>query len=412
MKKIVASLISIASLLLQLSVATQSAAFTAVVDDQVMILAASKNPAKRDMGSISPEIWDVEADGKLLDQLVSVMDSVKQEVMLSSTRGAKEISLYQKISETVVIVVTDDGLGSGVIINAEGDVLTNWHVVKAYAEAVVVLKPRDSVEVKKEMAFVAKVVKVDQVADLALLKVVAPPTTLPAVELGQASTLNVGQDVHAIGHPEGQVWTYTKGIISQVRPGYGWQGVGTEHRAKVIQTQTPINPGNSGGPLLDDSGRLIGINSFRAKGEGLNYAVAIDAIQEFLSRKENRLAKAVGAKSQPNCTEGYALSGKGRKDIWGCYSGKVSPPPDYWVVHRPDPEIPDYMVKDSQRKGRIDTVSVHAQKDRTLVWFFDRNCDGVIDLIGLQKLTSSEIDSFRIPEKRYLIAVRNKAWNS
>jgi S1-C subfamily serine protease len=77
-----------------------------------------------------------------------------------------------------------------------------------------------------------------------------------------------------IGHPTGEAWSYTTGVISQYRQNYEWQAEGNSirHRADIIQTQTPINPGNSGGPLLSDSSNLIGVNSFKSGGEGLNFA--------------------------------------------------------------------------------------------------------------------------------------------
>jgi hypothetical protein len=98
----------------------------------------------------------------------------------------------------------------------------------------------------------------------------------------------VGEDAHAIGHPRGQMWTYTKGYVSQLRTRFEWNKV---HVADVIQTQTPINPGNSGGPLINDQGRLIGINSFKdEKSPGLNYAVAASEVKAFLQRSGSRVA--------------------------------------------------------------------------------------------------------------------------
>jgi hypothetical protein len=88
------------------------------------------------------------------------------------------------------------------------------------------------------------------------------------------------------GHPTGEAWTYTTGVISQYRQAYQWQAGGDsiKHKADVIQTQTPINPGNSGGPLLSDSGNLIGVNSFKSEGEGLNFAVSVEEVRKFISR--------------------------------------------------------------------------------------------------------------------------------
>src|SRR6516164_7639410 len=87
------------------------------------------------------------------------------------------------------------------------------------------------------------------------------------------------------------VWTYTTGIISQYRQAYEWQAKDDpiKHKADVIQTQTPINPGNSGGPLLSDSGSLIGVNSFKYDGEGLNFAVSVEEVRKFIGRPGNRI---------------------------------------------------------------------------------------------------------------------------
>ena len=100
-------------------------------------------------------------------------------------------------------------------------------------------------------------------------------------------------DVHAIGHPTGEAWTYTTGVISQYRQAYEWQVEDDpiKHRADIIQTQTPINPGSSGGPLFGDSSSLIGVNSFKAGGEGLNFAVSVDEVRKFLARSGNRIGR-------------------------------------------------------------------------------------------------------------------------
>lgn len=90
-------------------------------------------------------------------------------------------------------------------------------------------------------------------------------------------------------------------MISQYRLGYEWksQGEVSKHKADIIQTQTPINPGNSGGPLISDGGTLIGVNSFKATGEGLNFAVSVDDVKKFLARAESRVAQSSAKKA--NC---------------------------------------------------------------------------------------------------------------
>lgn len=198
-------------------------------------------------------------------RIVSALQVVGKTLILEQTRGQADVEVYRKAAQAVVFVTDAEGksVGSGAIIDATGHVVTNWHVVRDQSKVFVVLKPRDSADLKKELFFVAVVEKTDEVADLALLRILNPPAALKFLQLGDEQTIAVGQDVHAIGHPQGETWTYTKGVVSQLRDNYEWSpGDGRTHKAKVIQTQTPINPGNSGGPLLDDNARLIGINSF------------------------------------------------------------------------------------------------------------------------------------------------------
>jgi S1-C subfamily serine protease len=344
--------------------------------------------------------------GADVPRIASTLQKLGKNLILESTRGERDIAVFQKAASSVVFVLAGKGsVGSGVIISRDGRVLTNWHVVGDDPKPVIVLKPKDSAELKKELAFLATVIKIDEVADLALLKIVNPPPSLSFLPLGAASSLNVGQDVHAIGHPEGEVWTYTRGIISQVRANYEWKTEeGISHRATVIQTQTPINPGNSGGPLLDDAARLIGINSFRRiSGEGLNYAVSVDTINEFLSRQGSREVARVQAPraSELKCKESYDTLGRGWNDIIGCYQDSVAPPPDIWIVYRTQTEFPSYIAMDSDtsgKAGKIDLIKkgVDSQWKTTLL-YVDSDCDGVVDLIMSAKEGSDEPSNSRLP---------------
>jgi S1-C subfamily serine protease len=140
--------------------------------------------------------------------------------------------------------------------------------VKGYEYVAIIFKPTvEGKEPTRDDIKHGRVVKYDEIADLALVKASEVPTGRIAVRLGDASEIAVGMDVHAIGHPTGEAWTYTTGVISQYRQAYEWQVEGDpiKHRADIIRTQTPINPGNSGGPLLSDSSSLIGVNSFASR---------------------------------------------------------------------------------------------------------------------------------------------------
>ena len=158
-------------------------------------------------------------------------------------------------------------LGSGVIITAEGYILTNNHVVDGADEVRVAFG-----EPRKE--FKAEVVGRDSKVDIAVLKIDA--SGLPAATIGDSDKLEVGDTVLAIGNPFGIGLTVTHGIVSALSRG----GLGIEDYEDFIQTDAPINPGNSGGALLDSSGRVIGINTAilsRSGGfNGVGFAIPIN----------------------------------------------------------------------------------------------------------------------------------------
>jgi serine protease Do len=156
------------------------------------------------------------------------------------------------------------GQGSGFVWDAEGHIVTNYHVVEAATDVEVIFA--DGKRVK------AEVVGSDPDADLAVIKVDRPAAELQPVTLGDSDTLRVGQVVIAIGNPFGQEFTMTSGIISAVgrtiRSGNSPFSI-----PEVIQTDAAINPGNSGGPLLNRQGEVIGINTMIISRSGANAGV-------------------------------------------------------------------------------------------------------------------------------------------
>ncbi len=222
-----------------------------------------------------------------------------KEQVVSRTRGPQDISLFHRAAPSVVLILVKDALGSGSLL-ADNIILTNLHVVEHNREVTVVFKPADPGGKPSQDEIVkGDVIKIDAQRDLALVRPRSLPNR-PITPLQIDSTeLEVGSDVAAIGHPEGQSWTYTKGIVSQIRPDFKWSAEGSSHLATVIQTQTPINPGNSGGPLLSDDGKIVGVNSFKEKdGEGLNFAVAAKDITFFLKNQADGMA-ALNACNEP-----------------------------------------------------------------------------------------------------------------
>jgi S1-C subfamily serine protease len=227
------------------------------------------------------------------------------------TRGASGMAVFRIVAPSVVLVVIGEvkneqfepsGLGAGVIVNSSGDILTNWHVINGYRGALVFLKPEGGAVAQDSNAYVAQVVAQDEVTDLALLHIVKPPSNLRSVAIGNISSVQVAEDIHVIGHPKGNLWSYSTGVVSQVRDGYDWTySDGSKHKAKVLQLQTAINPGNSGGPVVDDQDKLIGLVAMGEEGQNLDYAIASDVIQRFLtqSRPPNKRGNAPEPKSPP-----------------------------------------------------------------------------------------------------------------
>jgi S1-C subfamily serine protease len=213
----------------------------------------------------------------------SKIQEPSQSIVIRSPGGSK---LYRSTSNGIVLVFTvNDAMGSGVVLSNSGLIVTNWHVVESEHRVGIVFKQaiqQDKTSLKKEDIFVAKVLKTDPIRDLALLQIVSLPKDLTVLRLGSMSQIEVGQDVFAVGHPEGLLWSYTEGVISQIRPNYSLKTeTGTTHKATYIQTQAVVSQGSSGGALFDYNGQLIGIIAATI-GPGLNFAVAVNEVQGFI----------------------------------------------------------------------------------------------------------------------------------
>lgn len=163
------------------------------------------------------------------------------------------------------------GTGSGFILNADGQILTNAHVVEGVKTVQVTLRDGRS--------FPGKVVGVDSVTDVAVVKIEA--VHLPVVRLGSTESLAPGQWAIAIGNPLGLDNTVTAGIISALGRTSNEVGI-PDKRVQFIQTDAAINPGNSGGPLLNDRGEVIGMNTaIRANAQGLGFAIPIETAKRI-----------------------------------------------------------------------------------------------------------------------------------
>ena len=177
--------------------------------------------------------------------------------------------------------IPQTGVGSGVIYDANGWILTNRHVVTNDSAQIAA---KLTVELKDGRQFDGRVYGVDTLTDLAIVKIEA--TGLPAAAIGDSSALKVGQLVVAIGSPLG---TYsnsvTSGIVSAKGRTITVDGPPAQQLTNLIQTDAAINPGNSGGPLLDAAGNVIGINTaIAANSNGIGFAIPINIARPIMQQ--------------------------------------------------------------------------------------------------------------------------------
>jgi S1-C subfamily serine protease len=173
-----------------------------------------------------------------------------------------------------------EALGSGFVIDKAGHVVTNFHVVEGASEISVSFSNRDGVP--------AAVVGVDSATDIAVLKVEEKARALTPLDLGDSSTVRVGDPVVAIGNPFGLERTVTAGIVSALSRPLATPGGAID---QVIQTDAPLNSGNSGGPLLNARGEVIGVNTAiattgdgAAGSLGIGFAVPIDTVRTIAAQ--------------------------------------------------------------------------------------------------------------------------------
>ncbi|MCI0421436.1 MAG: trypsin-like peptidase domain-containing protein [Acidobacteria bacterium] len=234
---------------------------------------------------------------------------------------ANSIEIYQRVSPAVVNITSTtvdfdfffnampkQGSGSGAIIDRQGHILTNYHVVEGARTLEVTLSDKRKVK--------AKIIGADPSNDLAVIQIEPGGKPLSIVRLGSSSNLQVGQKVLAIGNPFGLEGTLTTGVISSLR-----RSIRAENGKlidDVIQTDAAINPGNSGGPLLNAYGELIGINSqiFSTSGGniGIGFAVPVNTAKTIIpdliseGRVRRAYARLSGYELTPELAEALELS--------------------------------------------------------------------------------------------------------
>jgi len=294
--------------------------------------------------------------------------------------------MYAKNAPGVVFLTTPllDVFASGCLISADGDIITNWHVVEGNEKMLVWFYDKDITKLDDlgKNTTVADVIGIDKERDLALLKIQAGKYKLKPLTMGKKYELSVAQDVFAIGHPEGQIWTYTDGTISQIRDKHEWTySDGSKHIANLIQTHTPINTGNSGGPLFDNKGKLIGINTNSIPGsQGLNFAINIDEIKSFYEGVKNGLfipdPDDLTTKSKDLNWEALDINDNGVPDGYRSEDGDII----IVMVDENEDEVLDVMLMNFNGDDKWDAEVYDKDKDGfPEYWLIDKNGNGKLD---------------------------------
>jgi hypothetical protein len=217
------------------------------------------------------------------------------------------------LKATVLVVASnksgdDKRQGSGFVVSDDGKVVTNYHVIQN-ADSAIIKFPQGGFYI------VEGVLGVDKDRDIAVLKVLGKD--FPMLKLGDSDTVEIGQEVIAIGSPLSLEATVSTGVISSIRE----LGDEPSERLKVIQTTAPISPGSSGGALMNTNGEVIGITTLQARGgQNLNFAIPINYAKPLLG---SALVRPLAALSEYDAQNGKAANASA--------SGNPSAMPLYWT---------------------------------------------------------------------------------
>ena len=235
--------------------------------------------ARGDISAINEELGIVKEQSKSQEQKLAESSKegeqlgAKVEGIDKAIEGLDDLntdfaSIVKDVIDTTVTIQTNIGHGSGVIVTDDGYVLSNYHVLVGAQSGLIATYNKGN--------FPFRIVEYSQTKDLVVLQILDSPESFDYLPLGNSDNVDVGDKVIAIGSPGGYSSTVTQGIISS-----------TTRRGEYVnylQSDVPISPGNSGGPLINTNSELVGINTWKSAGvgvEGIGFAITSNDIQDF-----------------------------------------------------------------------------------------------------------------------------------
>lgn len=362
--------------------------------------------------NISPDLLDIDKALELKSKYkiakefsIQTDQSLKKKKKIKYRGSAKNI--FKNYVNSVVFLYNpskgNESLGAGFLVDKSGIILTNWHVTNGTKEIYVWPLPAGG-SVETDVLFkeidphFGAVLAENKTQDLALIKVNSLPSSVRLVELGNNSDIEIGDTVYAIGHPNGLPWNFTNGMVTQIRKGKKWvYDDKSEHIATVIQTQTPISPGNSGGPLFSEKGKIVGINTWGAEGQNLNFAVAVDHAKEFIKQNPNiknvNPVDSIIKKDYPNAkTQDYNKNGvvdtwyvdkdkNGKIDL-GFIDDNENAFVEGTLIDEDEDGVWEILVLDTDENGKSDQA------------FLDENGDGKPEVLAHDTNEDGKWDKF------------------
>ncbi len=351
--------------------------------------------------------------------------NIDQSILRTSLTG-RRIPVYrggvEKLINNTVAIETGDSFGAGTVLDKESTslifnqlptellsgysfIVSNFHVVEEGVKPVVTFAPTGAMNLANSERTTGEVVAVLPSKDLALISIRKKPEHVTGVRLDTSESVRIGDDVEAIGHPLGELWTYTRGYVSQIRQNYSWNyNDSYELSANVIQTQTPISSGNSGGPLFSKQGELIGVMSFGADGgENLNFAVAgneLRALSEALLRslEVQSVSSKLTYKGLPGLlSENYVLTESGTSDgflyqkyqmtsnedvaVMALFETKTTPPLILYEQPLEDTTVTIMLDADHENPGAYFRALIVGEDGETIATGWDFDGDFSVDYL-------------------------------
>jgi len=290
--------------------------------------------------------------------------------------------------------------GTGSLIDNQGFIITNYHIIEN-ANQVWIYPYSKKFNFEKSEKFLSTVVARNKTTDLAILKAYGISNKIKPIPFGTIDSMQEGDDVFAIGHPNSLHWSITDGIISNIRKNYEMEKFSL--KADLIQNTAPILGGSSGGPLLNERGQIIGVNTIGDDSANFNFAVAINHVRELL--------KQVSESTEIKTFVEEELLKKYKKVLSGDYNknGVI----DEWSVDTNNNGIFDTLYVDDDEDGKIERIYIDANENK--VWdmvvfdddldgnpnrqVIDKDEDGTPDLIAYDFNQDGKWDKFKPIEK-------------